>query len=213
MKITIGIADDHNLFLSSLRILINSIPPFEVILEALNGEELLTGLKQGGPQPDILLLDVGMPVLNGIKTAEAIAKDYPAIKTVALSMKADELSIISMLKAGCCSYLLKEIGPDELKEALTEIYSHGYYNTDAINFNHRRLSQKSAEVLAPVFTAREKEFLKHACSDLTYKEIATLMFVSERTIDGYRDTLFQKMNVKSRVGMALEAIRRNMVPL
>lgn len=213
MKITIGIADDHTLFLRSLSILINSIPSFEVILEALNGEELLTQLRRSGPIPDIILLDVGMPVLNGIKTAAMLAKDYPTIKTAALSMKADDTTIISMFKAGCCAYLLKEIRPDELEKALMEIYSHGYYNADAINLNHRRLIQKSNDDKALALTVREKVFLKHACSDLTYKEIATLMFLSERTIDGYRDALFEKMNVKSRVGMALEAIRQNLVSL
>ena len=213
MKITIGIADDHTLFLRSLSTLINGIPSFEVILEALNGEELLKELRRGVPAPDILLLDVGMPVLNGIKTAEIIAADYPTIKTVALSMKADDTTIISMFKAGCCSYLLKEIRPDELEKALLEIHAHGYYNADAINFNYRRLMHKNDENNGLSLSAREKEFLKYACSDLTYKEIATRMFVAERTIDGYRDTLFQKMNVKSRVGMALEAIRQNLVTL
>ena len=213
MKITIGIADDHTLFLTSLSKLIGSMPAFEVVLEALNGEELLTKLRQGGPVPDILLLDVGMPVLNGIKTAAMLAKDYPTVKTVALSMKGDDTTVISMFKAGCCAYLLKEIGPDELEKALMEIDSHGCYNADPINLNYRRFLQKSNEDKTLQLTAREKEFLKHACSDLTYKEIATLMYLSERTIDGYRDTLFEKMNVKSRVGMALEAIRQNLVSL
>ena len=154
-----------------------------------------------------------MPVLNGIKTAEMLAKDFSTIKTVALSMKADDTTIISMLKAGCCAYLLKEIRPDELEKALIEIYTHGYYNADAINLNYRRLIQKSNDDKALALSPREKEFLKHACSDLTYKEIATMMFLSERTIDGYRDSLFIKLNVKSRVGMAMEAIRLNLVSL
>ncbi|HLZ87772.1 MAG TPA: response regulator transcription factor [Puia sp.] len=212
MKITIGITDDHALFLHSLSALISSIPSFQVVLEALNGEELLTQLRRGS-HPDIVLLDVGMPVLDGVRTALVLAKEYPAIKTVALSMKADDLSIISMLKAGCCAYLLKEIRPDELEKALMEIYTHGYYNADAINLNYRRIIQKSAEDWAQALSAREKEFLRHACSDLTYKEIATLMFVAERTIDGYRDALFQKMGVKSRVGMVLEALRHDLVSL
>src|SRR5690348_10792819 len=107
MTITIGIADDHMLFLRSLSTLINSNPAFEVILEAVNGEDLLAQLGPGKPLPDILLMDVNMPVLNGIKTAERITKEHPSIRTVALSMKADDTSIISMLKAGCCAYLLK----------------------------------------------------------------------------------------------------------
>jgi DNA-binding NarL/FixJ family response regulator len=213
MKITIGIADDHTLFLKSLSTLINSIPAFQVILEARNGQDLLTMLRPGNPIPDIVLLDVNMPVLNGIRTSARLTRDYPSIKTIALSMKGEDNTIIGMLKTGCCAYLLKDIHPDELEKALHEVYTRGYYNADDFNLTWRRDGQDGNEEKLPEISAREKEFLTHACSDLTYKEIAALMFLSERTIDGYRDSLFQKLNVKSRVGMALEAIRRNLVPL
>jgi len=212
MKITIGIADDHTLFLKSLSALISSIPAFQVILEAGNGQELLSKLRPGNPVPDILLLDVNMPVLNGIRTSARLARDHASIKTIALSMKADDTTIIGMLKTGCCAYLLKDIHPDELEKALHEVYNRGYYNADPFNLGYRRRAQQANDEM-PDITAREKEFLTHACSDLTYKEIAALMFLSERTVDGYRDSLFQKFNVKSRVGMALEAIRRNLVLL
>ena len=96
---------------------------------------------------------------------------------------------------------------------MLEVQTRGYYNADDFNLSYRRLVQKAQDEKMPEISAREKEFLTHACSDLTYKEIAALMFLSERTIDGYRDALFQKLNVKSRVGMALEAIRRNLVAL
>lgn len=213
MKIRIGIADDHTLFMKSLSMLINTIPGFEVVLEAVNGKEVLASLGPGRPVPDILLLDVNMPVLNGIRTAGLLARDYPTIKTVALSMKADDITVISMFKAGCCAFLLKDIHPDELERALLEVQAKGYYNADAVNLHYRRLIQKGSEDKTPEISPREKEFLRHACSDLTYKEIAALMYVSERTVDGYRDALFQKLNVRSRVGMALEAIRRNLANL
>lgn len=213
MKITIGIADDHTLFLKSLSTLINSFPSFRVVLEALNGEDLLTKLRTANPIPDILLLDVNMPVLNGIRTSARISKEHPSIKTIALSMKSDDTTVIGMLRTGCCAYLLKDIHPDELEKALLEVQTRGYYNADDFNLSYRRLVQKAQEEKIPEISTREKEFLTHACSDLTYKEIAALMFLSERTIDGYRDALFQKLNVKSRVGMALEAIRRNLVAL
>jgi DNA-binding NarL/FixJ family response regulator len=211
MKITIGIADDHTLFLKSLSTLINSFPSFQVVLEALNGEDLLSRLRTADPIPEILLLDVNMPVLNGIRTSARIAKDYPSIKRIALSMKSDDTTVIGMLRTGCCAYLLKDIHPDELEKALLEVKTRGYYNADPFNLNYRRLLQKAQEEKTPELSDREMEFIAHACSDLTYKEIAALMFLSERTIDGYRDSLFQKLNVKSRVGMALEAIRRNLV--
>jgi DNA-binding NarL/FixJ family response regulator len=213
MNLTIGIADDHQLFLKSLSALLADFPGFEVILEALDGEDLLRRLSAAPVKPDILLIDVNMPVLDGAKAAEQINREYPAIKMVALSMKEDDTSVIRMLKAGCCAYLLKDIHPDELEKALREIHIKGYYNADTFNINYRRLITKANEGGSPTVTDREKHFLKLACSDLTYKEIASQMHLSERTIDGYRESLFEKLNVKSRVGMALEAIRRELVPL
>src|SRR5882724_6303084 len=132
MKISIGVTDDQQLFLKSLGVLINSFNSFEVLIEALNGEDLLQkiGLLQGN-LPDILLIDVNMPIMDGVITAQHIGRQYPAVKMVALSMKDDDITIINMLRAGCCAYLLKDIHPDELEKALVEIYSKGYYNADA----------------------------------------------------------------------------------
>lgn len=213
MKITIGITDDHQLFLKSLSILINSFPSFHIILDALNGEHLLQKLSSNKVLPDILLIDVNMPVMDGVKTAQQVAQKYPLVKMVALSMKDDDTTIINMIKAGCCAYLLKDIHPDELEKALLQVYHKGYYNADASNLNYRRLIIKANEEAAFSITEKEKQFLHLACSDLTYKQIAAQMNVSERTVDGYRENLFQKLNVQSRVGMALEAIRRNIVSL
>ena len=120
-------------------------------------------------------------------------------------------TIISMIKAGCCAYLLKDIHPEDLNKALHEIYYKGYYNADAVNINYRRLLQHQEKEVQ--LTDKEKEFLQLACSDATYKQIAATMHLSERTVDGYRENLFRKLNVQSRTGMALEAIRRNIVSL
>ncbi|HVU95442.1 MAG TPA: response regulator transcription factor [Puia sp.] len=213
MKLTVGIADDHQLFLHSLSMLISGFPGVEVVLEALQGDHLLQKLAPLPEKPDILLIDVNMPVMDGPHAAEKIAAAYPAIKMVALSMKDDDTSVISMLRAGCCAYLLKDMHPAELEKALVEVHSRGFYNADAYNINYRRLILKTAEDEALSISDRERQFLQLACSDLTYKEIASRMYLSERTIDGYRESLFEKLNVKSRVGMALEAIRRDLVRL
>lgn len=213
MKITIGIADDHQLFLKSLGILINGFPGCEVLFDALHGKDLLHKLEMAALKPEILLIDVNMPILDGPATVEQVTSRYPGIKTVALSMKDDETSIIRMIKKGCCAYLLKDIHPAELEKALEQVYTTGYYNADASNINSRRLHVKMQETESLRITDREKEFLHLACSDLTYKQIAARMYLSDRTIDGYRESLFEKMNVKSRVGMVLEALRRNLVSL
>src|SRR6266496_805371 len=213
MKITLGIVDDHQLFLKSLVLLVNSLESFNILVDALNGEHLLKKLASLYIQPDILLIDVNMPVLDGVKTAQRVAEKYPLVKMVALSMKDDDATIINMIKAGCCAYLLKDIHPSEFEKALLEIYSKGYYNADASNINYRRLILKANKEDTVKFSDKEKRFLQYACTDLTYKQIAAEMYLAERTIDGYREILFQKLNVESRVGMAMEAIRRNIVSL
>ncbi|WP_315824150.1 response regulator transcription factor [Paraflavitalea speifideaquila] len=213
MKKTIGIADDQQLFTKSLSILVNTFSGFTAVLDALNGQELLRKLEQQAVLPDIILLDVNMPVMDGVHTAERLTQTYPLIKLVALSMKDDDTTIISMLKAGCCAYLLKDIHPDELEKALQEIDTKGYYNADTANINYRRLIVSGRKLEANRLSEREMEFLQYACSELTYKQVAARMNLSERTIDGYRESVFEKLNVQSRVGMALEAIRRKMVSI
>ncbi len=213
MKINIGIADDHQLFLKSLSILVEGFPDFSITLDAMNGEALLQRLQLMKEKPDIILLDVNMPIMDGPKTAALISRQYPQVKLVALSMKDDDTSVINMIRAGCCAYLLKDMHPDKLEKALKEIYTNGYYNADISNIRYRRLLQKQQEDAKLQLTEREKTFLKLACSDLTYKQIADQMHLSERTIDGYRENLFVKLNVQSRVGMVLEALRRELVEL
>jgi len=125
----------------------------------------------------------------------------------------EDNAIISMFKAGCCGYLLKDTHPNELEKALDEINKRGYYNADAGNINFRRLIMKVDKNEDVRITPKEAIFLQHACSELTYKQIAAEMNLSERTIDGYREALFKKFNVQSRVGLCLEALRKELVSL
>ncbi len=211
--IKIGIADDQQIFVKSLAALINTFPGFAVVTEALNGKNLLEKISSGNVLPDILLLDVNMPIMDGLETAGKVMEHYAGIKMVALSMKDDDTTIINMLKAGCCAYLLKDIHPDELQKAMLEIKDRGYYNADAANINYRRLIIHSNRTKQTTLSDRELAFLHLACSDLTYKQIAASMHLAERTIDGYRESIFEKLNVQSRVGMALEAVRLKLVEL
>jgi len=211
--IKIGIVDDHQLFAKSLSLMLASFKNYQIVVEALNGKDLQEKLADKKIIPEIMLIDVNMPIMNGIETAKWMHKKYPSIKLVALSMNDEDRIIIDMLKAGCCSYLLKDTHPNELEKALTEIIEKGFYNADATNVNYRSILQMDKEKELMNITEREKLFLKLACSDFTYKEIAKQMNVSHRTIDGYREELFKKFKVQSRVGLILEALRKDIIKL
>ena len=211
IKTRIGIVDDQQLFLGALTTLVRTFPSFEVIVEAINGEDLTKKLEAIAVKPDIMLVDVKMPVMDGPATVKYLSKHFPAIKTVALSTMDDDRSILNMIRAGCCAYLAKGIQPAELEHALYEVHTKGIYNGDIVNNNYRRLL--TIEDTMATITQRELAFLKLASCDLTYKEIAKKMILSERTIDGYRESLFIKFRVKSRVGLVMEALRQNLIDL
>lgn len=213
MKLKIGLVDDHQLFLKSLQLMLESFKVYEVVIEALNGEDLKNKLKSSGKVPDLMLVDVNMPVMDGIATCKWLSEHYPAVKLIALSMNDTDTAIIDMIKAGCCAYLLKDTHPNELEKALQEVVAKGFYNADASNINFRRLLLKSNEPPTIVLTEKEQQFLSYACSELTYKQVAAEMNLSERTIDGYREALFQKFHVQSRVGLCLEALRKGFAKL
>lgn len=211
--IYLGLVDDQKLFLSSLSVLINTMPGFSVRIQANGGEELLSDLLVVPQQPDIILIDVRMRGMNGWETATRVREKYPNIKLAALSMNDEETAVIQMLKAGCCAYFLKDLSPDDLQKGLQDVYDYGYHNADSISRHIKQHMVLGGKPYPSLFSDREKDFLKLACSDMTYKEIASIMCLSQKTIDGYRESLFAKLNVKSRVGMALEAIRANIVSL
>lgn len=213
MPITIGLVDDHQLFLKSLSLMLETLQGFEVMIEALNGKDLQQKIALVKSPPDIILLDVNMPMMDGVATTKWLQEHYPAIKLMALTMNNNDHSVIEMFRAGCCAYLLKDTHPLELKKALHQVYEQGYYNADAVQFNAARLLHKSQQESEMRLTLRESVFLQWACSDLTYKQIASEMGVSERTVDGYRESLFQKFGVQSRVGLCLEAVRNDLVKL
>lgn len=210
MSIRIGLVDDHQLFMKSLSLMLETLGQYEIVLEALNGTELQQKMPLLESPPDIMLIDVNMPVKDGVETSRWISEQYPAVRLIALSMNDREQAIINMFKAGCCAYLLKDCHPAELEKAIREVMEKGYYNAGIGQLSIRKLLAKNDEI---TLTAKELQFLKLACSELTYKEIADRMHLTERTIDGYRETLFRKFNVVNRVGLCLEALRKEFVSL
>jgi two-component system invasion response regulator UvrY len=213
-KIQVAVADDHVLLRRALSKLIASFEGYTVLFEADNGKEVKIRLGQH-VIPDVLLLDVNMPEVDGFETAKWVYERFPHIKILALSMYSDEATVIKMLRNGAKGFVLKNADPEKLKEALDSIVEKDFYLSDFVSGKILSGLHKNVDVeKEPVnLNNKEREFLKWVCSDLTYKEIAEKMFVSYRTADDYRNTLFEKLNVKSRVGLVIYAIKHNLVEL
>lgn len=207
-NILVAIVDDHTLLRNALAKLIDTFDNFAIHFEAANGEELKQMLTKKGI-PDIILLDVNMPGMNGFETAEWLYKNYPQIKVLALSMMSDESTIIRMLKLGAKGYILKSIDPEELQTALNSVIKKNFYLSEYISGKVIGGLNKNMDLPDEIvfLTEKEKEFLKLVCSDLSYREIAEKMFVGQRRIEDYRNVLFEKLKIKSRVGLVLYAIK------
>ncbi|MBO0934918.1 response regulator transcription factor [Fibrella sp. HMF5335] len=209
MKTTVAIVDDHRLLAQALADFVNRSEDYTVLFCAENGQDLLRKLMHQ-TAPDIVLLDVGMPIMSGPETAIALRDQYPLIRVLALSMLDDEASVVQMMQHGARGYLLKGCQPAELLQALDDIRTKGIYNSAFLT--GRLLSQLNRPVPASPKTThrlndRELTFIRLACSELTYVEIADKMCVSARTVDGYRESVFEKLQVRTRVGLVLAAIR------
>jgi two-component system, NarL family, invasion response regulator UvrY len=207
-KIKVAIADDHTLLRNALARLVNSFDGYTVLLEADNGKDLRNKIMQH-LLPDVVVLDVNMPEMDGFETTQWLRKNYPYIKILALSMLSDEKTIIKMFRLGATGYLLKNTDADELKMALDAVINKNVYLSEYVSAKLvKGLHSDSEENSKPVFlNEREKDFLRWACTELTYKDIAEKMNLSPRTVDDYRQSLFTKLNVHSRVGLVMYAIR------
>jgi DNA-binding NarL/FixJ family response regulator len=210
-RIKVGIVDDHQIFVKSIALLLETIGHYDIVLEAFNGKEMIKSLENLSDLPDIILLDVNMPIMNGVEAADFLHHSYPFIRIVALSLNADDESVISMFKSGCLAYLVKNCSPKELDTCLQEVFKQGIYY-QGCNLKGLEQGQQKNNLVPPIqLTEREKEFLILACSDLTYSHIAQKMGIAERTVDMYRGKVFVKLGVQSRTSMALEAIRHKLV--
>lgn len=207
------IVDDHALFASSLEKLINSFDNFRVLYHAKNGQELQKKISEKNGIPKIILLDINMPVMDGFETADWLAKNHPEIKILALSMEDDEQTILKMLRKGAKGYLLKDIHPEILNVALQELIDRGYYHSDKVSETLLHSLNPDEEGSILDFKENELTFLQLACSEMTYKEIADIMNLSPKTIDGYRQDLFKRLKIKNRVGLVIFALKKNIIKL
>jgi DNA-binding NarL/FixJ family response regulator len=203
-KINIAIVDDHTLFRNGVAALMGEFEELKVIFEAENGEQMQQMLAKHG-LPQVILMDINMPVMDGYAATKWLKEKHPQIKVLALSMFEDDKAVIRMIRNGASGYVLKESRPKDLLEAIKTINEKGVYINDLVSGKLLRSVSEAQPV--PEFSKKELEFLKLCCSELTYKEMADQMFISPRTVDNYREALFLKLNLKSRSGLVLYAIQ------
>lgn len=213
----VAIVDDHTLFRKGLSSLINVFPNYRVLFDAATGKDFILQLKPHS-LPDIVLLDISMPEMDGYTTCEWLKNNYPEIKVLALSTMDSDTAIIKMIKCGAKGYVLKDADLTELKLAFSELMRVGFFYNDIVSRKviqsiNQIVDNKSGLSAFMKLNENEMTFLKLACSEKTYQEIAAEMFKSEKTIDGYRAEIFRKLNVTSRVGMVMYAIKNGVVTL
>ena len=212
-KIDIIIVDDHVLFSQALNTLVSKFEEFNVIKVLNDGTEVVDYFSGENQIPDVVLMDIKMPKMNGIEATNWLKNNHPDVKVLALSMECEEETILAMLRAGAKGYLLKDIHPTILKHAINEVYANGFYYTENVTTTLLHAHQNSYNKPSVFLKDRELEFLKLACSEFTYKEIAEKMFLSPKTVENYRESLFEKIDVKTRIGLVLYAIKEKIVIL
>jgi len=208
------LADDHIVLRDALANLIDSFKECSVIATADNGKDVIMVISNN-KIPDLVILDLNTPVMDGYETAHWLHQNYPEIKIVILTMYDSEIALIRLLQIGVRGFLKKDIHPAELQKALLAVAQNGYYyshNATAKLANIFQKTHQSKQSLEKgILTTLEIEFLKLASTDMTYKEIAFELKLSPSTVDNYRETLFEKLDVKSRVGLAIYAVKNGLV--
>ncbi|MBC8111176.1 MAG: response regulator transcription factor [Verrucomicrobia bacterium] len=215
--IKIAIADDHKILRQGLVGIIKYHTDLELVFEAADGKELMEALPQC--QPEVVLVDIQMPVMNGFQTTEAIKKDFRHIKVLGLSMHDDEMYIIKMLQAGAKGYLLKSAEPDEIVNAIRMVHNRNYYFNEQVSVAMLKeiLTDEKIDIgleeLPVKLMTREKQVLDLICLEFTTQQIADQLFLSPRTVEGYRLKLLEKTHTKTTIGLVIYAIKNKMVEI
>ena len=213
-KITIAIADDYKIFREGIKKCIASDENLQVTLEADNGEDLINSFKNN--QPDIVIMDLKMPIMDGMEATQIIHKQFPRVKVLVVTMYEDDKFIIHLMEIGANGYLLKNSEPDEIRKAIYAVYENGYYFNDLVNkallkklvlkTNMKPSFNQDVE-----FTERELEVLKLICEEKTAAEIGKEIFLSPRSIEGIRQRLIEKIGVRNTAGLVMFAVKSGIV--
>ena len=206
--IQIALVDDHRLFRSGIAFLITNFHRYSVLFEAGDGEEMIRKINSK-LKPHIILLDISMPKMDGISTAKWLKNNHPDIKVIVLSMFEDAEKVLTMVRLGVKGYLLKDSEPAEFEDALYKVSNNEIYYPEFVT--RHLVHNINIDFTLAKLNSREIEFLKLSATELTYKEIAEHMCLSSRTVDGYRDSLFDKLQIKSRIGLVLYAIKNKLI--
>lgn len=214
--IKVALVDDHILLRNALAAMLDGTGECRVVCQASNGKELMDQLDKG-MRPEVVILDLNMPVMGGHETAQALQKTHPEIGVLMLTMYDSELALIRLLQAGVRGFMKKDIHPQEMVTAIRAVVETGYYYSPNTGLKlaglFRDMHDKNALYHKVMLTEQEVIFLRHSCTEMTYKEIAEKMGLNPRAVDGIRDELFHRLDVKSRVGLAMYTIRHGLVTM
>lgn len=213
MQHSIVIVEDHLLIAKAITNIIEGFDAYKVIYEVENGKELITRISEPGNVPEIILLDISMPLMDGYETAKWLTEHYPGVLVMALTMRNEDEALIKMIKSGAKGFLHKNIHPAELELALNTLVEKGHYFPDWATgklLNNIANDDKSAAEKIQL-SPKEIEFLQYAATELTYKEIGEKLYCSPRTVEGYRDALFEKLDLKTRIGLVVYGIRNGII--
>ncbi|KAB7729249.1 response regulator [Rudanella paleaurantiibacter] len=217
-KIKLALCDDHNLFRVGMASILTQIPDFDLILEAANGQELIDKIARR--MPDVVLLDLQMPVLDGTATADYLREHHPLVKIVVLTMHDEDRMVLHLLEKGVSGYLLKDSDPEEVEKAVRKVIDEGVYLNEFVSRAMLRKMTNAAAAVKPASTLynskillseREKEVLKLICEGLSTAEISEKIFLSPRTVEGHRLRILEKTGTKNTAGMVAYAFKNNLV--
>ena len=209
-----AIADDHKIFRQGLKFALAIDTKLRLVCEAENGRELLESIKHY--KPDVVLLDLKMPEMDGLEATKLIHSAYRKVKILILTSYSDEHFIMHLLESGANGYLLKNADPEEIKKAIHTVFEHDYYfNNIVSNTMLKSITKKNKASFkfneGITLNERETEVLTLLCQELTNAEIAEKLFLSARTVEGLRQTLIGKIGVRNTVGLVIYALRNNMI--
>jgi DNA-binding NarL/FixJ family response regulator len=212
--ISIGIAEDQRLFRECLIPILNGFPHLRVIIEAANGKELIASLEKAIELPQVVLMDLSMPGMDGLVTSQYLKEHFPSVRIIILSVHAEERHIVKMVGMGINGYLIKNAELDEVRQAIEAVVQKGFYFNEsvlrAIQTGMGKQKPKSFAIETNL-TSREKEVLQLICQEMTAQEIAERLYISVRTVDGHRNSLLEKTGARNTAGLVIYAMKNSLV--